>query len=71
LSKRRAQSVSDFLEGHAISESRIKTKWYGEDQPKYPNDTKENMSKNRRVEFAIYANEEMVDKAKEQASTSR
>lgn len=71
LSKRRAQSVSDFLESHAIAESRIKTKWYGEDQPKYPNDTKENMSKNRRVEFAIYANEEMVDKAKEQASTSR
>lgn len=71
LSKRRAQSVSDFLASHSITESRIKTKWYGEDQPKYPNDTKENMAKNRRVEFAIYANEEMVDKAKEQASTSR
>lgn len=71
LSKKRAKSVSDFLEGHAITDSRIKTKWYGEDQPKYPNDTKENMAKNRRVEFAIYATEEMVDKAQEQASTSR
>jgi outer membrane protein OmpA-like peptidoglycan-associated protein len=68
LSKRRAKSVSEFLESHAIAESRIKTKWYGEDQPKFANDTAENMAKNRRVEFAIYANEEMVNKAQEQAS---
>jgi outer membrane protein OmpA-like peptidoglycan-associated protein len=68
LSKERAESVSEFLEAHAIADSRIKTKWYGEDQPKYPNDSQENMAKNRRVEFAIYANEEMVNKAQEQAS---
>lgn len=68
LSKRRAESVSDFLESNAINGSRIKTKWYGEDQPKFPNDNAENMAKNRRVEFAIYANEEMVEKAQEQAS---
>jgi len=68
LSKQRAQSVSDFLASHAIEDSRIKTKWYGEDQPKFPNDNAENMAKNRRVEFAIYANQEMVDKAQEQAS---
>lgn len=68
LSKRRAQSVSDFLEQTQIKGDRIKTKWYGEDQPKFANDSQENMAKNRRVEFAIYANEEMVDKAQEQAS---
>jgi outer membrane protein OmpA-like peptidoglycan-associated protein len=68
LSKERAQSVSDFLESHAIESSRIKTKWYGEDQPKFPNDNADNMAKNRRVEFAIYANEEMVDNAQQQAS---
>jgi outer membrane protein OmpA-like peptidoglycan-associated protein len=68
LSKRRAQEVSDYLSTHAIKESRIRTKWYGEDQPKFGNDTPENMAKNRRVEFAIYANEEMVDKAQQQAS---
>jgi outer membrane protein OmpA-like peptidoglycan-associated protein len=68
LSKKRAKSVRDFLENNQVAESRIKTKWYGEDQPKYPNDTKENMAKNRRVEFAIYANEEMIQKAQEQAS---
>lgn len=68
LSKERAQSVSDFLQSHAIEGSRIKTKWYGEVQPKFPNDTAENMSKNRRVEFAIYANQDMIDKAQDQAS---
>ena len=68
LSKRRAQSVSDFLEQVQIKDDRIKTKWYGEDQPKFANDTPDNMAKNRRVEFAIYANEEMVEKAQEQAS---
>ncbi len=69
LSKKRAQSVSDFLEGNAIDKKRIKTKWYGESQPKFPNDSQENMAKNRRVEFAIYANEDMVEKAQQQASS--
>jgi outer membrane protein OmpA-like peptidoglycan-associated protein len=70
LSKRRAKSVSEFLETNAIDENRIRTKWYGEDQPKYPNDSQENMAKNRRVEFAIYANEEMVENAQDQAQAS-
>jgi outer membrane protein OmpA-like peptidoglycan-associated protein len=68
LSKRRAQSVSEFLEENAIDDSRIRAEWYGEDQPKFSNDSPENMAKNRRVEFAIYANEEMIQKAQEQAS---
>lgn len=70
LSKRRAESVSDFLATHKISNSRIRTKWYGEEQPKFPNDTADNMAKNRRVEFAIYANEEMVDAAQKEAGVS-
>lgn len=68
LSKRRAEEVSDYLESAAIDDSRIKTKWYGESQPKYSNESPEEMAKNRRVEFAIYANEEMVEEAQEQAS---
>jgi len=67
LSKRRAESVEDYLESKEVKTSRIRTKWYGEDQPKFPNDNAENMSKNRRVEFAIYANEDLVNKAQEQA----
>lgn len=69
LSKRRAESVSQFLEQSNIKKSRIRTEWYGENQPKYPNDDPASMAKNRRVEFAIYANEQMIDKAKkDQAS---
>jgi len=68
LSKRRAESVSTFLEENNIDDSRIKTEWYGEEQPKYANDNSANMAKNRRVEFAIYANEEMVEGKREQAS---
>jgi outer membrane protein OmpA-like peptidoglycan-associated protein len=71
LSKRRAESVADFLEQNNINDSRIRTKWYGEDQPKFPNDTADNMAKNRRVEFAIYANEELVSKAQQQAGITQ
>jgi outer membrane protein OmpA-like peptidoglycan-associated protein len=69
LSKQRAESVSEYLTENGIKDDRIKTKWYGEDQPKFANDNAENMAKNRRVEFAIYANEDMVEKANEQASS--
>jgi len=59
LSERRAKAVSSYLETENIPSSRLKTKWYGESQPKYPNDSEENRIKNRRVELAIYANDDM------------
>lgn len=64
LSRRRAESVVDFLESQGVSTARLKTESFGEAQPKYPNDTEDNRSKNRRVEFAIYANDEMKADAK-------
>jgi outer membrane protein OmpA-like peptidoglycan-associated protein len=64
LSERRAKSVAEYLKAQSISSSRIRTAWYGEAQPKVPNDSQANMAKNRRVEFAIYANEQMKEKAK-------
>ena len=67
LSKNRAQAVTNFLVNNGISKSRIDTKWYGETQPKYDNSTVEGRSKNRRVELAIVANEELVEEAKRQA----
>ena len=67
LSKRRAQAVADFLKSQQIAGSRIQTAWYGEDQPKFDNNSEENRAKNRRVEFAIYANEKMVEDAKKEA----
>ena len=66
LSERRAKSVAAFLQAQNVSATRIKTAWYGENQPKAPNDTEANMAQNRRVEFAIYANEAAIEKAKQQ-----
>lgn len=59
LSRKRAESVADFLESQGVSAARLQMEAFGENQPKYPNDSEDNRSKNRRVEFAIYANEEM------------
>lgn len=62
LSEKRANSVSEFLIAQGIDASRLTIKWYGEEQPKYPNDDA-NRGKNRRVELAIYADEDMKKKA--------
>jgi outer membrane protein OmpA-like peptidoglycan-associated protein len=64
LSQQRATSVQNFLHSQNISSTRTKIAWYGENQPKFANDNDANMAKNRRVEFAIYANEQMKEKAK-------
>lgn len=67
LSEKRARSVCAFLEGQGVSASRLEPKWYGSSQPKYPNDSPENQAKNRRVELAIYANDQMVADAQDGA----
>ncbi|MEJ2541513.1 MAG: OmpA family protein [Gemmatimonadota bacterium] len=64
LSERRAKAVSAFFVSQGISPDRLSEKWYGSTQPRYPNDTPENQAKNRRVELAIYANEDMVAEAR-------
>lgn len=63
LSEQRAKSVASFLVANGVDASRLTEKWYGEEQPKYPNDD-ENRAKNRRVELAIYANDDMKEAAK-------
>lgn len=70
LSERRAKAVASYLQGQGVAADRIKTAWYGETQPKVPNDTEAHMAENRRVEFAIYANEAAIQKAKQQTSGS-
>ena len=67
LSKNRAQAVTNFLVNQGISKGRIDTKWYGESQPKYDNSTVEGRSKNRRVELAIVADEELKEEAMREA----
>ncbi|WP_034925119.1 OmpA family protein [Gillisia sp. CAL575] len=65
LSKNRAQAVTNFLVSDGISKGRFDTKWYGESQPKYDNTTVDGRAKNRRVELAIVANEQMKKEAEE------
>jgi outer membrane protein OmpA-like peptidoglycan-associated protein len=67
LSRKRAQAVTDYLTKNGIDSSRIQTNWYGEEQPKYDNATAEGRSKNRRVELAIVANEELKEEAREKS----
>lgn len=51
LSEKRANSVKEWLVNKGIDPSRITTIGYGEERPIAPNDTPENMLKNRRIEF--------------------
>lgn len=63
LSERRAAAVSNYLVSKNISSSRLTTIGYGEGKPKYSNDTADGSNQNRRVEFAITANEKMIREA--------
>jgi outer membrane protein OmpA-like peptidoglycan-associated protein len=66
LSKRRASTVSTYLDGHGIVASRLSTKGYGETIPKYDNAGEDGQSQNRRCEFLISANEKMKAEAAKQ-----
>ena len=65
LSRNRAQAVTNYLEQNGVSSDRITTQWYGETQPKFDNSTAAGRAKNRRVEIAIVASEEMIEEAKQ------
>lgn len=65
LSKQRAQSVTSYLSGKGVSSGRFTTSWYGPNQPKYDNSTVEGRAKNRRVELAIVASDELKKEAAE------
>ena len=58
LSERRAQAVSGYLTSLGISPARLRTVGMGESQPIASNETDYGRQQNRRVEIAIYANEQ-------------
>jgi len=64
LSKDRAESVKAYLISKGISGDRLKTTGLGINDPIASNDTEEGRSQNRRVEFAITANQKMANEAK-------
>jgi outer membrane protein OmpA-like peptidoglycan-associated protein len=64
MTTERVSSIESYLLSNGIKQSRLKSKSFGEDQPKYENDTQENRAKNRRVEFGFYASEALKEEAK-------
>ncbi len=63
LSGERAASVKNYLVGKGLAASRFSVTGLGIADPIASNDTAEGRSKNRRVEFAITANEKMKQEA--------
>ena len=63
LSERRAAAVKSYLVAQGVSSSRMFTMGVGEKEPVASNDTDAGRAENRRVEFAITANEEMINDA--------
>ncbi|MEO6538045.1 MAG: OmpA family protein [Ferruginibacter sp.] len=71
LSEKRANAVGNYLKAAGVAASRFTIKWYGETAPKVDNSTAENRALNRRVEFAITANEKMKADAKAEADKNK
>ncbi len=70
LSVRRAEAAANLLVADGVDRSRIRAAGRGETEPIAPNDSDAGRQQNRRVEVAIYANEQMKEAAKRQAEGS-
>ncbi len=66
LSERRAAAVKSYLVSKGVSSGRMFTMGMGESDPRSSNATETGRAQNRRVEFAITANEEMIQEAQGQ-----
>ncbi|QCK16941.1 OmpA family protein [Mangrovivirga cuniculi] len=64
LSEKRANRVTEYLAAHGVATDRLQAVGYGESQPIATNDTEAGRQQNRRVEVAIFANEDMKEAAK-------
>ncbi|WLD25023.1 OmpA family protein [Flavobacterium dauae] len=68
LSRSRAYAVRSYLGSKGIGVKRITAQGMGEADPIASNDTKEGQAKNRRVEFGIVANQDMIQDARKEAA---
>lgn len=63
VSDRRANSVRDYFVANGVSSTRLFPQGMGKTSPIASNDTDAGRAQNRRVEFAITANEKMINDA--------
>ena len=68
LSERRANAVKSYLNSKGVATGRLFSMGMGEKDPVATNDTDAGRAQNRRVEFAITANEEMINDAQNQGN---
>lgn len=69
LSERRAKSVQDYLGSNGVGGNRLAAFGHGEMQPISSNETADGRSQNRRVEVQIAANEQLRQRAEQQAQS--
>src|SRR5687767_9576096 len=67
LSERRARAAADYLASQGVARGRLVASGKGEAEPIGSNDSEEGRRQNRRVEIAIYANEEWRKEAERTA----
>ena len=68
LSKNRAKTVKNYLNSKGLASSRLNTTGLGIADPIASNETADGKSQNRRVEFAITANQKMTEAAKAESN---
>ena len=69
LSLRRSSSVATFLAAQGVERTRLSAVGYGELQPIATNETTDGRQQNRRVEVAIWANDDLKSAANRQAGS--
>lgn len=69
LSERRAAAAAAYLRQQGVADTRIKIAGRGELEPVSSNATDQGRQENRRVEVAIYANEALKERARQQAGS--
>jgi len=69
LSERRARSAADYLSQQGVARARLRTEGRGEDEPIAGNDSEDDRQQNRRVELAIYADQQWQEEAARQTGS--
>lgn len=69
LSVRRALAAAEYVAAQGVTRGRLRTAGKGESEPIAPNDNEAGQQQNRRVEVAIYADQQWREEARRTAGT--